>query len=280
MWTTPAPPSTAFVAASIWSGTGAVKPSPGQAASSIPRPTNPPWSGSWPEPPPEMSATFPETGASLRRTSWFSRSMLTRSGCAAPRPASDSLTTSSGLLRNFFTVGARTLTALSFLAGRRRLVRLRPVGLGDGVLDRPHDLPRRGDQVICERRQGRSDQVRRDVGAECLEPVVGVRAVDRLHEERPELARRVDRRVGDGADGDDDRDDDEPDHEPGPALGRAGVDDPEHGEHQDRSAEGLDEHRRAPTRHRVVEVHHSEAVAQVLRPVAERGPDREPAEDG
>ena len=38
MCTTPAPPSTAFVAASIWSGTGEVNTSPGQAASSMPRP--------------------------------------------------------------------------------------------------------------------------------------------------------------------------------------------------------------------------------------------------
>src|ERR1700739_4570043 len=48
MCSTPAPPSTALVAASIWSGTGEVNTSPGQAASSIPRPTNPPWSSSGP----------------------------------------------------------------------------------------------------------------------------------------------------------------------------------------------------------------------------------------
>src|ERR671914_54052 len=52
MWTTPAPPSTAFVASSIWSGVGEVKTSPGHAASSIPRPTNPPCIGSCPGPPP------------------------------------------------------------------------------------------------------------------------------------------------------------------------------------------------------------------------------------
>ena len=38
MCTTPAPPLTALVAASIWSGTGEVKTSPGQAASSMPEP--------------------------------------------------------------------------------------------------------------------------------------------------------------------------------------------------------------------------------------------------
>jgi hypothetical protein len=68
MCTTPAPPSTAFVAASIWSGTGEVNTSPGQAASSMPSPTNPPCSGSWPEPPPETSATLPCTGAPARTT--------------------------------------------------------------------------------------------------------------------------------------------------------------------------------------------------------------------
>src|ERR671931_501439 len=52
MCTTPAPPSTALVAASIWSGTGEVNTSPGQAASSIPSPTKPACSGSCPFPPP------------------------------------------------------------------------------------------------------------------------------------------------------------------------------------------------------------------------------------
>src|SRR6266404_2583122 len=45
MCNTPAPPLTARVASSIWSGTGEVKTAPGQAASSIPRPTKPPCSG-------------------------------------------------------------------------------------------------------------------------------------------------------------------------------------------------------------------------------------------
>ncbi len=62
----PAPPSTALAASYIWSGVGEVKTAPGQAASSIPRPTNPPCIGSWPEPPPEITATFPWTGASAR----------------------------------------------------------------------------------------------------------------------------------------------------------------------------------------------------------------------
>src|SRR4051795_2591090 len=66
MWTTPAPPSTALVAASIWSGTGEVKTSPGHAASSIPRPTKPPCSGSWADPPPLIRAPLTCPGASGR----------------------------------------------------------------------------------------------------------------------------------------------------------------------------------------------------------------------
>ena len=68
MNSTPAPPSTASAAASIWSGVGEVKTSPGQAASSMPRPTKPVCRGSWPEPPPEMSATLPLTGSPARVT--------------------------------------------------------------------------------------------------------------------------------------------------------------------------------------------------------------------
>jgi len=69
---TPAPPSTPLVAARIWSGTGEVKTSPQQAASSMPGPTNPPCKGSWPEPPPETSPTFPGRGGSARNTTLFS----------------------------------------------------------------------------------------------------------------------------------------------------------------------------------------------------------------
>src|SRR3954462_4387947 len=52
MNSTPAPLSTAAAARAIWSGTGEVNTSPGQAADSIPCPTNPPCSGSVPDPPP------------------------------------------------------------------------------------------------------------------------------------------------------------------------------------------------------------------------------------
>src|SRR5438067_9824018 len=171
MCTTPAPPSTALVAASIWSGTGDVNTSPGQAASSIPRPTKPPCSGSWPDPPPETRPTFPATGASFRSTTWFSKSTRTRSECAAPRPASDSLTTSSGALTNFFIVCVATLTVSSFLPRCDRRRKVCAIGFCDGLLDRALDLARRRHPVVVETRESGADQVAGDVGEELLCPV-------------------------------------------------------------------------------------------------------------
>src|SRR4051812_29814328 len=102
MCRTPAPPSTAFVASSIWSGVGEVKTSPGQAASSIPRPTKPPCIGSCPEPPPETRPTFPTTGASRLTTREGATDTPTRSAWASGMPSSSSRTTSSGALISFF----------------------------------------------------------------------------------------------------------------------------------------------------------------------------------
>src|SRR4051794_27600730 len=102
MCSTPAPPSTALVASSIWSGVGEVKTSPGHAASSMPRPTKPPCIGSCPEPPPEMIPTLPWTGASARTMtigSWITRTL---SPCAASTPSRASRTTASGSLISFF----------------------------------------------------------------------------------------------------------------------------------------------------------------------------------
>src|SRR5690348_9705930 len=101
MCSTPAPASTALVAARIWSGTGEVNTSPGQAASSIPYPTYPPCSGSCPDPPPETRLTLPGVGPPARvmyRSEWFTDS----DGCAAATPASASASTSSGALMSFF----------------------------------------------------------------------------------------------------------------------------------------------------------------------------------
>src|SRR5947208_17193276 len=103
MCSTPAPPSTAFVASAIWSGVGEVNTSPGQAASSIPGPTKPPCIGSCPEPPPETSPTLPCTGASARTITFGLNWTRRRSAWAAAIPCSASVTTSSGLLISFFT---------------------------------------------------------------------------------------------------------------------------------------------------------------------------------
>lgn len=101
MNSTPAPLSTAAAARTIWSGTGLVNTSPGQAADSIPGPTNPPCSGSCPEPPPETSPTFPGTGASRRTITRFSTSTIS-SGWAAAMPRSASATTVSATLMSIF----------------------------------------------------------------------------------------------------------------------------------------------------------------------------------
>src|SRR5919107_2797257 len=105
MWSTPAPEFTASVAGMIWSGVGEVKTAPGTAASSIPRPTKPACSGSWPLPPPETRPTLPATGASRRVTYLGSELTVTRSAWASPKPSTDSSTTARGSLMSFFTAG-------------------------------------------------------------------------------------------------------------------------------------------------------------------------------
>src|SRR6187431_3283090 len=101
MNSTPAPPSTACAAASIWFGVGEVNTWPGQAASSMPWPTKPACSGSWPEPPPEISATLP--GLTSRRcTNWRSAPSVTMSAWAAAKPSRLSARTDSTSLMSFF----------------------------------------------------------------------------------------------------------------------------------------------------------------------------------
>src|SRR5215211_1517162 len=68
----------------------------------MPGPTKPPWVGSWPEPPPETSATLPDTGASARTTTLDSGRTRIRSECACSMPRSMSSTTLSGALMTFF----------------------------------------------------------------------------------------------------------------------------------------------------------------------------------
>src|SRR5919204_6700271 len=152
MCTTPAPPSTACVAASTWSGTGEVKTSPGHAASSIPRPTKPPCSGSCPDPPPETSATLPCTGAPARRTIWASLSTRRMSPWAAASPASDSRTRSAGSLRNFF-IWVVAVSMLILSVRRRGGGGGVPevVGVGDGFRNRHLHDARRRHEIVDER---------------------------------------------------------------------------------------------------------------------------------
>src|SRR5437762_10998831 len=124
MWRTPAPPSTARVAASIWSGTGEVNTLPAHAASSMPSPTNPPWSGSCPEPPPEISPTLPAFGPPARRTTLLAVSIFTMSGWAAASPARLSGTMSSRPLISFFIAWLGAVAAMSGSFGRQRVGRV------------------------------------------------------------------------------------------------------------------------------------------------------------
>src|SRR5258707_148040 len=176
MWSTPAPPFTAWVAASIWSGTGEVNTAPGQAASSMPRPTNPPCMGSWP---------------------------IGRWQCAA-RPSSS-------------------------LLGRCHKV----------VRDGPHDTA--------------------DDGPDDIDPVLVPRArsvEERAHQDWPETARGVERRVGDGAQRHDDRHDHQADHEPGPAGGSAWIHrDTVDAEDENRRPDRLGGHRLPPGGVRAVAGH-------------------------
>src|ERR1700693_2175450 len=121
MCSTPAPPSTAFVAAAIWSGAGEVKSAAEKAASNMPGPTNPPCMGSWRLPPPETSPTLPFLGASLRMMTFGSYSTRIRSAWAAAIPAMASLTSVSGVLINFLS---RVVTAASAIAASSSLLLL------------------------------------------------------------------------------------------------------------------------------------------------------------
>src|ERR671936_2501230 len=217
MWTTPAPPSTAFVAASIWSGTGDVNTSPGQAASSIPWPTKPPCSGSCPEPPPETGPTLPGLGPPARSTTRFSRSIFTSSGCAAPSPARLSGTTSSTRLMSFLT-RATVGVVMNASSG---------VGVG-GFRDRDarnFRCPMVADVLVQEgahqASHDRPDEVHRKLAEMLGELGVTDHALD---EQRTDLARRVQRGAGDRTDQDDDPVHDEADDDPREARGCAPVD--------------------------------------------------------
>src|SRR3954447_1271079 len=276
MCTTPAPPSTAFVAASIWSGTGEVNTSPGHAASSMPSPTKPPCSGSCPEPPPDTSATFPPRGPSARTTICASGSTRRMSPCAAARPASDSLTTRSGSLRNFLMDWVAVAMRILLLGGRDA-TRGAGVGGRDGGLDRRLDAPRRGERVIDDDGQPRADEPGQDVDGYELPPGRDA-AADGRDELGAEGARRVQRGARDGSDDHDDRHDGAADDEAGEVPGRARIDDPDNREHEHERADALREDRRCPAGRVLVEgcLPHSEVDAGLgeQRPDAERTEDR------
>src|SRR5882724_4111494 len=103
------------MAAWIASGVGDVKTAPGTAASNMPGPTNPPCSGSWPEPPPDTTPTLPDTGASALATTAGSYVIRSRSGWAAAMPRRESTTTVDGSLMIFFIAAPPWLRCLLFL---------------------------------------------------------------------------------------------------------------------------------------------------------------------
>src|SRR6266851_2934982 len=215
MCTTPAPPSTAFVAASICPGTGEVKTSPGAAASSMPRPTKPPCSGSWPDPPPEINATLPFLGAPLRTMIWLATSYRSRSGWAAASPFRDSFTTAAGSLRNFRIWLVPTAILLSPV-WKTDLVGgcASAFVVGHSLNDRSRDQPGVGQEVVEERCSCRAHQARDQVNRDVLRPE-GRSACDGLHQLGTESARRVQRGARHGPEDQDDPDHRAADHDAG-----------------------------------------------------------------
>src|SRR5579872_4413946 len=214
MWTTPAPPSNAFVAASICAGTGEVNTSPGHAASSIPSPTKPPCSGSWPEPPPEMSATLPRLGASLRTRICSAARYRSRSGCAAARPVRDSLTTRAGSLRNFriWLVSTAIVVSPSSISSACLGRAGGSLFVSHRFLDRLLNVAGVGEVVVSEGGEGRADQARNQVDGDVLRPVGGA-SRDRRDELGTERPGRVERSPGDGTEDQDDADHSATDHQ-------------------------------------------------------------------
>src|SRR6266849_610059 len=242
MCTTPAPPSTAFVAASICPGTGEVKTSPGAAASSMPSPTNPPCRGSCPDPPPEMRATLPFLGASLRTMIWFATSYRSRSGWAAASPFNDSFTTADGSLRNF-RIWLVSTAILVFLLSVKNLVGGRAragVLVRDRFHDWPCDEPRVGKEVVQEGCSSCAHQAWDQIHGHVLRPE-GRASGDRLHQLGPEGTRGVERGARHGSEDEDDADDRAADHKAGELRRRLRVDDAEDREDEQPGAKSLGE---------------------------------------
>src|SRR5436190_8590311 len=261
MCRTPAPPSTALVAARIWSGTGEVNTSPGQAASSIPYPTYPPCSGSCPDPPPDTRLTLPGVGPPAR-VMYRSVVLTDSDGCAAATPASASVSTSSGALISFFT------TTPCRWSGHAD-------GFGGGGVGDRRRLDR-ADEGIGRRGQQAGQEGRDEIHGYLLPQQPLAAAHGRPGDHRAEVPRGVQCRARHGSDDSDDREYDRRDRQPvptrrGPAV-RRGTED-----HEDQQ-EGTDqfgEERVPRVARRIAEY----AQPRVDARLPEYAPDREPARD-
>ena len=238
MCRTPAPPSTARVAASIWSGTGEVNTWPAAAASSMPSPTNPPWSGSWPEPPPEMRRDLALDRAAGAEDEVVGRVDLDVSG-APPRPGRLSGTMSSTALMSFFIrLGAFVAMGSSWdrsgMAGGQAAA-----SAGSGTAG-PARSRAATDELVGEGADQPTDDGAGDVHDGQRVPGRGRATDEPLHDVRADLARRVQGGTGDRADEDDDPVDDEPDGDAGEARrGLAADRRAEDREHEDGRADDL-----------------------------------------
>ena len=85
----------------------------------MPTPTKPACSGSWPEPPPESSATLPDLGK-RRRTNLRSGPSATMSACAAAKPSRLSARTVSAAFISFFMTDPPCVFAASLAVTRCR----------------------------------------------------------------------------------------------------------------------------------------------------------------
>src|SRR5258708_31817249 len=164
----------------------------------MPRPTNPLWRGSWPDPPPEIRATLPFLGASLRTMIWLATSYRSRSGWAAASPFKDSLTTSAGSLRNL-RIWLVSTAILVFLLSVKDLAggRARGVVVADRCHDRALDQSRVGQVVVEEGRGGGADEARDQVDGDVLGPERRA-ARNCLHQLGAELTRGVEGSARDG----------------------------------------------------------------------------------
>ena len=134
----------------------------------MPSPTNPPCSGSWPEPPPEISATLPCTrGVGAHddlRVGVVAQDVAVRGRQAGERLLDDLLRVVEELPHGAGGGGHADPLYLAAAAGAG-------VGVGDGVRDRRLDDPRGREEVVDERRERGADEAGHDVDGHELVPV-------------------------------------------------------------------------------------------------------------